>query len=96
MNFDKLYDMTDDDVKKGKKPVVRRKIERAFQSAIDQCTDAVIDIDEKISIDLRELAGGSIDRIETITKLMLKKDAQVENKKLIELLSDLLFDAPKA
>jgi hypothetical protein len=69
--FDKLYDVTDDDIRAEKKPLVRDRVLRALAGALDSYADQRIDVQAKINDQMRNLAQGEIKAIDELIGLDL-------------------------
>jgi hypothetical protein len=69
--FDKLYDVTDDDIRAEKKPLVRDRVLRALAGALDSYADQRIDVQAKINDQMRNLVQGEIKAIDELIGLDL-------------------------
>lgn len=78
--FDTLYDKSDEAIKALKKPLIKRKVTRAFMSAYDDAENKKVDADVK----LQELRGnfGRFD-VNEILELKLLIDESTNLQKLI-------------
>ncbi len=80
--FDKLYDATDKALKKMKKPLVRKKIKRALESAYDDAEGRKITAEESLVNGRKDFENYDVNEI-LRAKVEIKKtgEAQVALKK---------------
>lgn len=81
--FDKFYG-NEEATNEEKKGLVRKKIVRAFDSAIDGITDDLLENEENLGDARRSLAQGNTDALETIAQLKLEREDLEAVKKVLE------------
>jgi hypothetical protein len=88
--FDKLYDVTEDDVKAEKKPLIQAKILRALDGARDSYEDQKIDTQNEINELTRALVQGEIDAIQDLVDLKTTLlEVQMQLAAVVELKAEL-------
>lgn len=66
--FDRLYGATEEFIKTSKKPFVSKKIRRGFEASICSLEEQKIDLEEKKTKLMSQLAVGEVDKIKEIAK----------------------------
>ena len=80
--FDKLYEASDKAIKKMQKPLVRKKIKRAMESAWDDAEDRKIKAEESLANNRKNFDTFDVNEILKAKKELTKCDeAQTELKK---------------
>jgi hypothetical protein len=79
--FDKLYELTDEAMKALKKPIVRSRLKRQFESAFDNLTDEVFKADDAIE-KAQTIASFNLENL--INAKLLKENLAKAKEKIAE------------